>query len=397
MEQNPNNYQNNNGYNQNPYNQNGYNPNPQNNPYQNGYNQNPQNGYYQQNSYSPNYQNQGYYGYRPPYYDPQADMMRRQIEEKRERQKHELRIMGLALGLALIGYLVLQTVTASIIGLFGYSDELQNSAMFQNVATILSEIISVALPFGLMSLAMKKKYTTPLIPTEKVKPLSLWAWVATGMLLSLGANYVASAVSDLFQKGGYNASPTSTASPDSILTCILEVAAIAIVPPICEEFAMRCCSIGMLKKYGKGFAVLAVSIIFGIMHGNIVQIVFAFLVGLILGYVTVKTDSIVPAILIHGFNNGRSALNDIMLYATNEKIANTVNITVLVLWAVLGVASLVYLIIKKELLPTSKPEQQHDPTELSLGTKLLNLLPGLVIPFLILIAISIISLSKTIA
>ena len=385
MEQNPNNYQSNNGYNQNPYNQNGYNPNPQNNPYQNGYNQNPQNGYYQQNSYSPNYQNQGYYGYRPPYYDPQADMMRRQIEEKRERQKHELRIMGLALGLALIGYLVLQTVTASIIGLFGYSDELQNSAMFQNVATILSEIISVALPFGLMSLAMKKKYTTPLIPTEKVKPLSLWAWVATGMLLSLGANYVASAVSDLFQKGGYNASPTSTASPDSILACILEVAAIAIVPPICEEFAMRCCSIGMLKKYGKGFAVLAVSII------------FAFLVGLILGYVTVKTDSIVPAILIHGFNNGRSALNDIMLYATNEKIANTVNITVLVLWAVLGVASLVYLIIKKELLPTSKPEQQHDPAELSLGTKLLNLLPGLVIPFLILIAISIISLSKTIA
>ena len=164
MEQNPNNYQNNNGYNQNPYNQNGYNPNPQNNPYQNGYNQNPQNnpyqngynqnpqnGYYQQNSYSPNYQNQGYYGYRPPYYDPQADMMRRQIEEKRERQKHELRIMGLALGLALIGYLILQTVTASIIGLLGFSDELQKSAMFQNFATILSEIISVALPFGLMS------------------------------------------------------------------------------------------------------------------------------------------------------------------------------------------------------------------------------------------------------
>lgn len=62
----------------------------------------------------------------------------------------------------------------------------------------------------------------------------------------------------------------------------------AIVPAICEEFAMRCCCVQLLRKYGNGFAVLSISIVFGLLHGNVIQFVFAFLVGLILGYITVK-------------------------------------------------------------------------------------------------------------
>lgn len=49
---------------------------------------------------------------------------------------------------------------------------------------------------------------------------------------------------------------------------------------------MRCCALGIVKKYGKAFGVVAVSIVFGLIHGNIIQFIFATLVGLILGYVT---------------------------------------------------------------------------------------------------------------
>lgn len=76
---------------------------------------------------------------------------------------------------------------------------------------------------------------------------------------------------------------------------------------------MRCCCVQLLRKYGNGFAVLSISIVFGLLHGNVIQFVFAFLVGLILGYITVKTDSVVPAILVHALNNGMSVIVSIVL------------------------------------------------------------------------------------
>ena len=47
---------------------------------------------------------------------------------------------------------------------------------------------------------------------------------------------------------------------------------------------------------------------FGLMHSNFEQIPFAFLVGIVLGFITVKSGSIWLAVLVHGFNNFISVL-----------------------------------------------------------------------------------------
>ena len=58
------------------------------------------------------------------------------------------------------------------------------------------------------------------------------------------------------------------------------------------------------------FAVMVSSILFGVIHGNFQQMPFAFLVGLIMGFVTVKCESIWPAMLIHFYNNLSSVIFD---------------------------------------------------------------------------------------
>lgn len=77
---------------------------------------------------------------------------------------------------------------------------------------------------------------------------------------------------------------------------------VTILGPISEELLFRGLLLRLVKPWGKQTAILVSALVFGLFHGNIIQIPFAFLVGLVLGYVTVEY-SIVWAIVLHIFNN----------------------------------------------------------------------------------------------
>lgn len=76
----------------------------------------------------------------------------------------------------------------------------------------------------------------------------------------------------------------------------------SIVAPIGEELIFRGYILRSLQPYGKRFAIFGSALLFGLFHGNLLQAPYAFLVGLVLGYVTVEY-SVLWAIAIHVFNN----------------------------------------------------------------------------------------------
>lgn len=82
---------------------------------------------------------------------------------------------------------------------------------------------------------------------------------------------------------------------------------LVIAAPIMEEIIFRGVILRSLEKYGNGFSVVVSAILFGFVHGNVVQTPMAILMGLILGVVTLKY-SIRLAIYIHMFNNGVAVL-----------------------------------------------------------------------------------------
>ncbi len=351
----------------------------------------PNQGYYpnQNQYYPPRYQQP----YQPPYFDNQQYMMQQEAIQRRNKQKSELRKIGAAIGIALMFYLLIQAESGQLLNQLGLYDLYKTSPVFQSCFSIFAEVLGVALPFGIMALVMRKRYTAPLIPSKPMNKPVAAAWIGVGMAVCIGANYLAAFINIFFSNMGKDATGGKTLSPDSAFACLMEFVAVAIIPPICEEFAMRCCSLGLLRKYGKGFSVFFISLIFGLMHGNIIQFVFAFFVGLILAYVTVQTDSIVPALLIHGFNNGRSALNDSLLYFANEDTATAVTIILTIAWIAAGVIGLIYLASKKELV--HRELTQNGPDQLSFSTKFACLIPGTVLPGILLVVLAIYSLTTS--
>lgn len=88
----------------------------------------------------------------------------------------------------------------------------------------------------------------------------------------------------------------------------------AFLAPISEEILFRGYALRTLRPYGKRFAILGSAFLFAIFHGNLLQTPLAFLVGLLLGYVSVEY-SVIWAIVLHGFNN--LVLGDLMTRLMN--------------------------------------------------------------------------------
>ena len=95
----------------------------------------------------------------------------------------------------------------------------------------------------------------------------------------------------------------------------------AVLGPIAEELAFRGLSLGYFKKALPSFALANIcqALLFGLIHMNFLQGAYAFVVGLLLGYVAHKTGSLLLSIVLHICFNSSSFL----LEAVSPKFINS--------------------------------------------------------------------------
>ncbi len=81
------------------------------------------------------------------------------------------------------------------------------------------------------------------------------------------------------------------------------IIATVIIAPLTEEFICRGVLLRVFRKYGDVFAVVASSLVWALLHGNFVQGLPVFFMGLFLGMLALKSGSIIPTFIIHAANN----------------------------------------------------------------------------------------------
>jgi sodium transport system permease protein len=85
---------------------------------------------------------------------------------------------------------------------------------------------------------------------------------------------------------------------------------IAVIPAICEELAFRGFVLSGLRHLGRKWRAIAISsLFFGVTHAIFQQSLVACLVGAVIGYVAVQTESIFPAMLFHASHNSLALLS----------------------------------------------------------------------------------------
>lgn len=112
-----------------------------------------------------------------------------------------------------------------------------------------------------------------------------------------------------------------------------------ILAPIGEELIYRGVVLRCSAKVSQRFAIFFSAFIFGIMHSNPYQFVLGFLIGIPLAIVTIKTGSIIPAIICHMVNNLVASVPLIVEYF-NEEASYAVSWILMPIFLIVGVVVL---------------------------------------------------------
>lgn len=96
---------------------------------------------------------------------------------------------------------------------------------------------------------------------------------------------------------------------------VFGIISITIMAPLVEELLFRGAIQGHLLRKGMKptYAILIASAVFGIVHMNPIQILFAFAIGLIFGWLYYRTGSVVPGMIGHFINNSIACIQMALL------------------------------------------------------------------------------------
>lgn len=210
---------------------------------------------------------------------------------------------------------------------------LPNMVMIVNftiqILSLITSVMIVSLVYKFKPIPfLSKKISTDNIDfynnnlSQNTEKISIFKLTFIGFCITIALNFVISmiinALKMFVEKSGLVVpEPDLSFKNNSFANLLVYSLALFVFAPLIEEFLIRGCVLKILKPFGNRFAIIISAAFFALLHGNIVQGAGAFIIGLILGYVTVKSNSLLPAIIIHALNNFLSFLAIVVVNLNN--------------------------------------------------------------------------------
>lgn len=138
-----------------------------------------------------------------------------------------------------------------------------------------------------------------LFQTKGFSPGLALIYISIAIVLQSGTGYLASWITEFLSYAGITAYEPDFSTGQDLKNVVLMAIYSCIVAPVTEELLFRGFVQKTLSRVSQRFAIVTSALLFGLWHENIAQFVLAFCVGIFMGYITVKHNSIMPAILCH--------------------------------------------------------------------------------------------------
>ncbi|SCI83529.1 CAAX amino terminal protease self-immunity [uncultured Clostridium sp.] len=107
---------------------------------------------------------------------------------------------------------------------------------------------------------------------------------------------------------GYPAMPEVMPQVSGGWDLAVNLGMVALLPGILEELLMRGGIMPAFRVWGKWPAILITAVLFGLLHMNLRALLYATILGGIMGYVTYRTGSVMAGMVYHFFNNAIGVL-----------------------------------------------------------------------------------------
>ncbi|MGN0637167.1 MAG: lysostaphin resistance A-like protein [Huintestinicola sp.] len=147
----------------------------------------------------------------------------------------------------------------------------------------------------------KKQFKLKSVLGRIQSPASSVVLACVGILGIQGASIlIQNLVMGLTGYSGINETVTSAMSfSDDVVTNIMLFIYMVIAAPVLEELMFRGAVMNLLAPVNRTFALLASAMFFGLMHCNFNQMFNGFLLGLVFGYIALKSGSVISSVICH--------------------------------------------------------------------------------------------------
>ena len=211
--------------------------------------------------------------------------------------------------------IVLVFAVVRMLGLFGLLHISNTWGYVINSALQILIIFLIPVAGFCIGNKMKPKESLKFFGYKKTSKKAIFISILIGFIVYILTVFISSFWSALIGTSG--ASSGGESQPIPFYVFLINLVVTAILPAICEETAHRGLLTKGLSVMGTKKAIILSSILFGLVHLNVNQVLYATLIGFILSYVALLCDSIYPAMIVHFTNN---ALSVIMSYSYTNKL-----------------------------------------------------------------------------
>jgi sodium transport system permease protein len=226
--------------------------------------------------------------------------------------KNETPSVGMALACVLVLFLTKFFLEFGMAGSVNVDVDGANVALAKMV--LLPQIVGILLPVLLMAIVL----TTKPLKTLLIQRTSLLA-VILAVVLAIVIHPTSLVLGEML-KQLYPISETTAASLAELnkvfgsATMTTMILLVAVTPAICEELAFRGFILSGLRHWGsRRRAVILTAIFFGFYHGILQQSLNATMLGVLIGYLAIKANSIWPCMAFHLTSNALKVLHSAYL------------------------------------------------------------------------------------
>lgn len=253
----------------------------------------------------------------------------------------------------------------------GEDSALATSPVFNVISGILVE-----LSFLCVFLVITKRNNVDFINATGIKQRVPWYFylisIGLGIAFIFLFNPIISLWEELLALIGYNINNEIAFPLDSIGALFLAIFTTALIPAICEEFLFRGLILNGLRKFGAVTAIGFSALTFSLMHMNLQQLPYTFVLGIIFGIIVYYTRNIWLSVIMHFVNNATAL---VIMYISTPLDTPFVWWEILIaLGCVLGACALTYLVIylfKKKSPASTEPHEIASEMEKGISKRLM--------------------------
>lgn len=249
--------------------------------------------------------------------------------------------------------------------------QITNQTLPLVLLTAISQLCFVGIFFGyngFMHINAKKACRIDF----KVGATNMIFAICIGIIALFGFNNLITSFDALFKLLGHTSASMPLPLNNGWWLC-LNIFLLAVLPAIFEELLFRGIILNGLRQYGKWTAIIVSALLFALIHGNIDQLVYPFLLGLIFAIIADRTSSTVPTIFAHFVNNCTVIVINYLSTINHASQSVTVDLKFVllsILFAVLAGATIVGLLfcIKREAKVSKDNKQTENQDDLTINT-----------------------------